>query len=163
MSNGFIPYKKVQWIFEDAQSLFEFIPKFEGVYALDNNAGDIYLWNGSKWIIYADSVIKVKNNRRPMYTQYDRLPNTPVFKSSYTESIAGQVTASMPSYLINDVNITAGNFAETINIWDDIPYRDKSYLTTLINIDGVGNYITGSLTGGSMTGSYYTTVSLSLA
>jgi len=162
MSNGFISHKIVQWIFDDIQSLFAFNPRTEGVYALDNNSGDIYLWNGIRWILYADSVIKVRRNRRPQSTQYTRFPNTPVFKNSYTESIAGKVTASLP-YLMCDVEINAGNFTEIVNIWDDIPYRNKSYLETLTNFDANGYHLTSSLSEGPMTGSYFTTVSLSLA
>jgi len=165
MSNGFVRHKVVQWVFPDIQSLTAYIPRTEGVYALDNYSGDIYLWNGDKWLLYADDVIKLSKNRRPVATVYQRLTTDyRAYTNSYTESVSGRVSASLHQSYYMDVDINACNFVENINIYDDRSFvRYKSCISSSVEIDGNGYVITGSLSAGSMSGSYYTVPSLSIA
>ena len=64
MSNGFVKHKVVQWVFNNTREMFNFVPKTEGVFALDNARGDIYIWNSETWILYYQGAIQVPNNRR---------------------------------------------------------------------------------------------------
>jgi hypothetical protein len=178
MSNGFIRHKKVEWVFQDKNELFSYTPRTEGVYALDNYYGDIYLWNGDNWILYAKDAVMAERLKRPQPDNWKRLNDLPTFSSRYTSSntvasgagfFATRWTGSLGSFACN-VDIYPGNFTENINVYDDRSFvGTKSFMSASVFIYNEGMYVTASAVNtlpppsGSTSGSFYTVVSLSLA
>jgi len=108
MSNGFIRHKTVQWVFDNSYELHQFVPRYEGAYALDNSTGDIYIWNGYNWMMYYQYavIVPVREPRiKPYYRSYAIPP-------AYTSSAAtGSIpTASRHTFVIEDVDVMLGNY-----------------------------------------------------
>ena len=171
MSNGFVRHKVVQHVFRNVTELFAFTPRTEGIYALDNYNGDIYIWNGLKWVLYAEDAIKVNENRRPNVAGYKRLFTGINFNaddyisSSVSSSGAApvfQYTASMGSFYV-DVNVGLSNFQEVVNAYDDRSYisQGKNMMKTVAYIYNEGIY--AEVSSSAWSGSFYTEPSLSLA
>jgi len=171
MANGFIRHKKVEWVFENKNELFAYTPRVEGVYALDNYYGDIYIWNGETWVLYAKDVVTVERLRRPQPDNWKRLKDVPTYKTLYTSSntaasgagfFATRWTGSLGSFAC-DVNIYPSNFVENINIYDDRSFvGTKSFMSTSVFIDNTGYVITASAQAIPPSGSFYTMVSTSI-
>ena len=143
MANGFIRHKKIQWVFNTVEELKQFKPQIEGVYALDNSRGDIYIWNGLQWLLYYQGAVKVQNQRRSIPDRYRRIDNyIPAFLSTTTQMFHC------------DVDIYPGNI-EIIK-----PKTHSFYATP--HFAEVGNmvFLSGSL---ELSGSFYTEVSMSIA
>ena len=151
MANGFIRHKVVQWVFDNKEELFSYTPKTEGVYALDNYYGDIYIFNGTNWMMYAKDAIKLRKNKKPQPDNYKRLYDLP------------QGLNPLASFHC-DVNIYPSNFVANVNIYDDSSYVGyKSFISSSAFIDGTGYVVTASLSAAPPSGSFYTMVSMSIA
>ena len=151
MANGFIRHKIVQWVFDDKYELFAFSPRAEGVYALDNYYGDIYVWNGEQWMLYARDAIKLNKNRKPQPDNYKRLYDLP------------QGLNPLSTFHC-DVDIYPSNFVAGINIYDDRSFvGTKGFMSSSAFIDGTGYVTTASLSATPPSGSFYTMASMSIA
>lgn len=141
MANGFVRHKKVQWVFQTTYELNQFRPKDESVYALDNSQGDIYIWNGSQWILYYQYAVKIPA-REPKVRPYHRNNPTPDFSGGDT--------------IYNDVDIIRGNymFVDGNMKYEITMYNNVSPLTVGNYVESVSSHISGSM---------YTDVSMSVS
>lgn len=151
MSNGFVRHKKVQWVFNTLYDLNQFKPKEEGVYALNNETGDIYIWNSYQWILYYQNAIKV-----PV-----REPKVQGYFSKY--NIPPSITGS--ELLYHTVELTNGNYFFNKEIHNNNLITLVAEFGVLGNLIKYPNYDTSSLSfeTASLSGSViYALPSLSL-
>jgi len=96
VANGFIRHKKVQWVFDTTYELQQFKPKEEGVYALDNSVGDIYIWNGVSWVLYYQYAVRVPVREPKIRGHFRKYIKPPEFTGS--------------QFVYTDVDIILGNY-----------------------------------------------------